>query len=232
MSNANERHYNKIIDITDHIRAETNKVLINEIVNGVEKNNTELNVSINIINEFSNELIKLRRFHYEIVNAITDYEITKSINSGIFNLNGLFDLTPFNDTRHFADQINATITNTPVNNLTANEVNAGIANINGMLEQYFKMSSIFKTMKPDPVFASMLGSVPRFTPNVGVGSETNKIGEKYEKFKKFMGDINLPSLPNVMPSYVDYDALDIVFTESEDGKMDTKKILDKGVTTQ
>ena len=50
------------------------------------------------------------------------------------------------------------------------------------------MSSIFKTMKPDPVFASMLGSVPRFTPNVGVGSETNKFGEKYEKIKKFVSE--------------------------------------------
>ena len=179
---------------------------------------------------------------------VNDDGIITSINGLTFNLSGLFDLTLFNNQINtlFNNQINtlfnsqintqnnATATATAVNDLTTNEVNQGIANINVMLEQYFKMSSIlFKTVEPDPAFAYMLDNVPRYTPIMKVGSEPNKIVEQYEKFKEFMGDNNLPPLPNVMPSYVGYDALNIVFTESKDGEIvGDKIILDKGLTTQ
>ena len=88
-------------------------------------------------------------------------------------------------------------------------------------------------MKPDPMIAYRIGNVPTFLPKIGIGDITNKIGEKYGNMIDGIKGINIPPLSNVMPSYVDYDALNIVFTESNDGKMvGEKKILDKGVTTQ
>ena len=100
------------------------------------------------------------------------------------------------------------------------------------LQYYYDLEKeLMRAMKPDPMIAYRLGNVPTFLPKIGIGYITNKIGEKYGNMIDGIKGINIPSLPNVMPSYVDYDALDIVFTESEDGTIGTKKILDGGVTT-
>ena len=244
----------------DGIFNDSNKAKLTELDQEIIKSFNSVNTTINDgfyndVSKFINELNNKNNINAQLDGIFNDsnkakltkldQEIIKSFNSVNTTINDGFynDVSKFIDELNNKNNINAQLDGifndsnkaklTKLDQEIIDTFTNDIHKSTKWLQYYYDLEKeLRRAMKPDPMIAYRLGNVPTFLPKIGIGDITNKIGEKYGNMIDGIKGINIPSLPNVMPSYVDYDALDIVFTESEDGKMDTKKILDKGVTTQ
>ena len=229
---------NKIIKSLNGVNATINDWFYNDVHKFIDELNKTNNINAQLDGIFNDSnKAKLTKLDQEIIKSLNS--TNGKIIDGFYNNVHKF-IVELNNKNNINAQLDGIFNKSNTAKLTKldqeiiDTFNNNIQKSTKWLQYYYDLEKeLRRAMKPDPMIAYRIGNVPTFLPKIGIGDITNKIGEKYGNMIDGIKGINIPPLSNVMPSYVDYDALNIVFTESNDGKMvGEKKILDKGVTTQ